>query len=246
MIEETEKIGYEKLRGYDPRHRNNWRLISESPNVAKIWLDRVKHFVENSVTIDREAATIHKHPAIFGEWEIDSLNPRIRYKPGNHFGKHYDEGYHPDPRKVRTVKTCMVYLNGGFEGGHTRFYDEDDEEEPFYLLKPVAGMCLVFNQNILHDGEKLGSGLKYIMRTDIHYRFARTTEEYEKMREEIEKRAEKAQRVRMEGMIAETEFIKLQGQGKTEEAEKWKNEAVEKYHLAYKLDPDCHELTQKK
>jgi len=36
--------------------------------------------------------------------------------------------------------------------------------------QPKAGSCIIFNQCIVHDGEELFSGDKYIMRTEVMFR----------------------------------------------------------------------------
>merc|ERR1712113_1147182 len=77
----------------------------------------------------------------------------------------------------RSIKTFMIYLNDEFEGGHTRFYSEDQcryhtglPENLLYALRPEKGSCLIFNHRIVHDGEELLQGLKYILRTEVMYR----------------------------------------------------------------------------
>jgi hypothetical protein len=61
----------------------------------------------------------------------------------------------------------MVYLNSDFKGGETIFYFSDGNT---YSLKPQIGTCLIFNQNILHEGATVTAGLKYFIRTDILYK----------------------------------------------------------------------------
>eukprot|EP00316_Scyphosphaera_apsteinii_P010015 CAMPEP_0119343922 /NCGR_PEP_ID=MMETSP1333-20130426/106705_1 /TAXON_ID=418940 /ORGANISM="Scyphosphaera apsteinii, Strain RCC1455" /LENGTH=248 /DNA_ID=CAMNT_0007356343 /DNA_START=18 /DNA_END=764 /DNA_ORIENTATION=+ len=89
-----------------------------------------------------------------------------------------------------------IYMNGGFENGRTRFFLRDDwwqQLEPIrddggeirYHAKengaapdvtvvPAAGRCLLFQQPpgqcYYHDGEELGSGCKYLFRSDVMYR----------------------------------------------------------------------------
>ena len=60
----------------------------------------------------------------------------------------------------------MLYLNGGFEGGNTRFIGGGGVE---HEVSPKPGSVLVFTHDILHDGERLASGVKYIMRSDVMY-----------------------------------------------------------------------------
>jgi hypothetical protein len=83
----------------------------------------------------------------------------------------------------------MAYLNSDFEGGETVFYFDDNSgykptAEPMSVvgdplterkriplsIKPEMGMVLIFNQNILHEGATVTSGLKYFIRTDVQYK----------------------------------------------------------------------------
>ena len=74
--------------------------------------------------------------------------------------------------------TLNCYLNDVAAGGATRFY-QDAKTRPqlpveVLSVAPVAGRAVLFRQppeaNILHDGEKLLAGVKYLLRTDVMYR----------------------------------------------------------------------------
>jgi len=57
-------------------------------------------------------------------WEICGLNERFRfyrYDGGEIFKKHYD-GCFPRNRNEMSLLTFIIYLNDGFEGGHTTFF----------------------------------------------------------------------------------------------------------------------------
>jgi len=82
----------------------------------------------------------------------------------------------------RSLKTLNIYLNGGFEGGTTNFVKEEqsllpgdngmfraEEKNILCRIVPTPGMALVFNHIILHEGEALRSGVKYLMRSDIMF-----------------------------------------------------------------------------
>merc|ERR1712051_938897 len=78
----------------------------------------------------------------------------------------------------------MFYLNGQLDGGATRFLKQSGEtaqlsnaalerakEDVLASVPPEAGLCLLFYQNgLLHEGEDLYSGSKYILRTDVMFR----------------------------------------------------------------------------
>lgn len=114
IINAAEEEGFDKLRGYDPSYRNNLRLMINSKTIIQELERRVKQFVEHELWITDETITIHKNILNHGLWRYHGLNPHLRlckYDPSGHFSKHTDAGYHPDPKQIRTIKTCMVYLN---------------------------------------------------------------------------------------------------------------------------------------
>jgi len=65
----------------------------------------------------------------------------------------------------------MIYLNDDFEGGSTIF---QVESLPGGLLRvaPKTGMALLFRHDdvLLHSGELVTRGKKYVLRTDVMYR----------------------------------------------------------------------------
>lgn len=63
----------------------------------------------------------------------------------------------------------MIYLNGEFTGGHTRFL-KTEGRDVLYSLKAEPGMVLCFQHDIFHDGQKLEDGKKYLMRSDVMYK----------------------------------------------------------------------------
>lgn len=169
IIDNGESYGFISLgKEYDPSYRNNKRILCEIPTLTTEWWNRITPFLDNTLLIGKDTDTLASNFLTTGIWRKSELNPRLRlckYDPGNFFKKHYDEGYHPDMRKKRTMKTCMLYLNENFEGGSTTFYYKGET----FSLQPQTGMCLIFDQQILHEGMTVTSGLKYFVRTDIYY-----------------------------------------------------------------------------
>jgi len=115
-----------------------------------------------------------------------------RYLPGGHFAPHKDGVFRLDFHH-RSMKTFMIYLNGAtsmdpsspseFEGGSTNLIYEGSkfvsdetgiyhslEEFIYHKIRPVAGMALVFNHHMMHEGERVKAGKKYIMRSDVMFR----------------------------------------------------------------------------
>lgn len=175
LIKQGEEIKFEPLPDKS-EYRTNERIVCESKEFSEVLWSRVSPYVADVLTIPAKHLTLHTDYFTQGTWKKSGLNDQLRlckYNSGNYFKAHFDEGYHPDFEQCRTLKTCMVYLNDNFDGGETVFYPTDDD---CILLKPVSGMCLIFNQKIWHEGKTVISGLKYFIRTDIQYEKVSITE----------------------------------------------------------------------
>ena len=114
------------------------------------------------------------------QWRPDGLNPCFRvcrYDAGGHFMPHFDDCFQESATR-RSHLTFMLYLNSGFEGGATSFYDArqrpyraPNHDFAYYSYTPEAGSCVVFDHNLLHDGGVLrGTTPKYIMRSEVMFR----------------------------------------------------------------------------
>lgn len=128
--------------------RNNTRVMIDNPQWAEEIWERAKQFV----------------PAHFGVWEAVGVNERFRfyrYDVGQQFDWHYDGAYER-PNRERSRLTFMIYLNAGFEGGETLFDTT--------AVTPETGLALFFVHDLLHKGEAVKSGRKYVLRTDVMYR----------------------------------------------------------------------------
>lgn len=71
----------------------------------------------------------------------------------------------------------MIYLNADFEGGATTFFHESQQhysrplsETVLHSFRANVGSCLVFNHRLCHDGSRVMSGVKYILRTEVMYK----------------------------------------------------------------------------
>lgn len=97
------------------------------------------------------------------------LNERLRYyryAPGQYFRWHRDGAFYREERE-RSLLTAMVYLNDDFEGGSTDF-DVGDET---LSVKPERGLVLLFEHRLRHQGAPVVQGRKYVLRTDVMYRW---------------------------------------------------------------------------
>lgn len=181
IINKGHELEFQELPGYYKDYRTNTRVLCSWPSLLEEWMQRIQPFLTDEIEINNETTTICNFSKMWGNWIYNGLNPQLRlckYDPTQFFHKHYDAGYDPVPNKVHSFKTCMLYLNESFEGGETVFYDDtnfdnsednDQDLEVLYSLKPKTGSCLIFNQQILHEGLTVTEGNKYFIRTDVYY-----------------------------------------------------------------------------
>jgi predicted 2-oxoglutarate/Fe(II)-dependent dioxygenase YbiX len=136
-----------------PEIRNNMRVIVDKHDLAARLWDRLKPHVEERVD---------------EEWQALGLNERFRfyrYDPGQAFRWHRDGAFIRNDDE-RSFLTFMVYLNAGFEGGATEFPDT--------AVEPDAGLAVVFAHYLRHQGAEVVRGRKYVLRSDVMYRRARS------------------------------------------------------------------------
>eukprot|EP00736_Rhodelphis_marinus_P009249 Rmarinus@m.27136 len=185
LMGEAERIGMEHVecQGYRRNYRNNMRLQICIPSLSSLIWDRVKNCFEN-VVLDESNDDLMVPVGASGRWKPFGLNESFRfcrYDPGGHFAPHFDGDYVRDSDE-RSLYTFMLYLNHGFTGGTTNFISGDqqlkkdsqgrytaDVQKVLFKVQPEAGMALVFRHPILHEGEPVLEGLKYIQRSDVMY-----------------------------------------------------------------------------
>ena len=164
LIAFSESLGFEAatvntIGGHQmlPDWRNNTRVMTDDlERAAQLW-ERLRPFVPE--TIDGRKAV--------------GVNERLRfyrYDPGRQFDWHSDGCYQRETNNERSYLTFMVYLNGGVSGGETSF--TDDRVTPQFQdfsVTPMAGVVLVFTHALVHKGEPVAEGRKYVLRTDVMY-----------------------------------------------------------------------------
>lgn len=135
------------------------RLQFDSQELADWWWKRLQPYFNYAIQKDQHGNT----------WEAIGLNPHFRlarYGPNDEFSKHEDGYFHLE-YNVRSFTTAMVYLNTVpvENGGSTYFMDHG------FRIHPLEGLCCVFVvDDLLHCGEKLKAGEKYLLRSDVMYR----------------------------------------------------------------------------
>mmetsp|Transcript_13837 Transcript_13837/g.15269 ORF Transcript_13837/g.15269 Transcript_13837/m.15269 type:complete len:237 (-) Transcript_13837:40-750(-) len=170
MINASESTGYQDAQEYCHMYRDrlNDRTMSDDDGFTDFIYNRVKSYLPKTLTIGFNNTL----------WDLDDLNTRwryCRYVRGHYFGKHSD-GRYTKTMSYQSHLTFMLYLNGpqdkSFAGGSTNFVDRMGK--PKYEIVPEPGLALVFLQadsDLLHEGAKLRDGTKYILRTDVMYKF---------------------------------------------------------------------------
>ena len=87
-----------------------------------------------------------------------------KYWPGQEFKRHTD-GINIDAKGHRAKYTVNIFLNDNFEGGSTEFFDEFGRS--CFIAEPKAGRAMIFDNQIAHAGNKVLTGNKYLIRTDV-------------------------------------------------------------------------------
>ena len=157
---------------YPPQYRGNLRLITTDESLASAIWERLKPMVPSTV-VDEKGET----------WDAYGVNECVRlarYSPGDRFLEHLDANFRRSDGDM-SLFTVNAYLNEVVDGGATRFYGEAPKKRKGVVERPVTlavapgpGRAVVFRQPpgryFYHDGEALGSGRKYLLRTDVMYR----------------------------------------------------------------------------
>lgn len=161
LISRCEEKGFAKLQGYDPNYRNNTRLIFTDYDLAQTLYTKMLPYLPQ--TMD----------TFEGIWAVSGLNERFRcckYTQNQKFKIHCDGSFERNADE-KSHLTVNIYLNNVSDGGATRFFDrKQSNRNVIAKVQPTAGQCLIFEHDNLHDGQRLGSGLKYLLRTDVMYR----------------------------------------------------------------------------
>jgi len=186
LIRRLEEMGVEKSsRNTEYRSNERCRIWSESLS-GEIYR-RICGYLKPIVITPEDSKNVGDGFRLEGIWIPHSITPAwvfSRYLPGTHFGPHYDT---PTVLNFseRSLQTLIIYLNDDFEGGHTNFLD--DQKQPaesydnsqYFTGDPAniicqqyakTGSAIIFNHHILHEGEMVQRGNKFILRADIIYK----------------------------------------------------------------------------
>lgn len=172
IIQATEEVGFGHLGqgNTGAAYRGNRRLQIDDSSLKlgeEIWR-RIKEFIPADEDIPDE-----------GSCTFQEMNSRYRfakYFAGDGFAIHVDKPTIYE-KEVLSIYTVNIYLNDltPEQAGRTRFFTKMTGGKLVDAAGGTAGSVAIFKQAIvpyspIHDGEKLESGLKYLMRTDIVYK----------------------------------------------------------------------------
>lgn len=149
--------------GYPAGYRNNDRLVLDDEALAaEFWA---------LPALQTALAQLGPLAALGATWDAVAANPRFRacrYEGGQSFTRHRDGAWLETPER-RTFLTAQLYLDDGFVGGATRFYEERHDAAPTVSVIPRRGDLVLFDHRLWHDGEAVVEGRKHVLRTDIVY-----------------------------------------------------------------------------
>jgi hypothetical protein len=98
------------------------------------------------------------------------MNEHIRlsmYDPDQFFGIHKDGiNFDKNNKQRMSYATLNIFLNDNFEGGQSTFYEKGKNTVKF-VCKPKTGSGSFFYSQQFHEGNKIISGNKYLLRIDF-------------------------------------------------------------------------------
>lgn len=137
--------------------RNNERVLFSDVALAQELQERL--FEQHAVPLIFEDHKYVKTGAFFRLY---------KYVPGQFFKPHRD-GSFEDVDGSESEITVLFYLNDT-DGGETILMPHGKQQDWSHIrIAPKAGDVLMFEHNVLHSGEPVHSGEKYVLRTDLFY-----------------------------------------------------------------------------
>jgi len=131
IIRQAECFGMRDT-GYNHQFRVNDRVSVMGEDLGELLFERAQPFLMDVVVPECQKPPQGVSTGMLkGLWKPTGLNPCIRvckYSPRGFFRAHHGGGFYVGNRH-HSMKTFMIYLNDGFEGGVTNFYSE---HQPHY------------------------------------------------------------------------------------------------------------------
>lgn len=152
-------ISYSTGAKMNKEYRDNYRCLYRNEELRLELEALLEPYIPKTLTVIREGGILDKK-------EFLKLSGNFRfykYLPGQKFKKHRD-GNQLEEGGV-SLYTVLIYLNTPEEGGETGIFDGGK-----ITVTAEDGKCLIFDHSILHTGEELLKGIKYVLRTDFIYK----------------------------------------------------------------------------
>lgn len=149
-------ISYSSGARMDKEYRDNMRCLYEDENFRLKLETLLEPFIPQKITYREKELNFLK---VSGKFRF------YKYNPGQKFKEHKD-GNIMEEGGI-SLYTILIYLNTAEDGGETGIYDMAKSNK--ILVKAETGKMLMFNHSVLHTGEELKAGLKYILRSDLVY-----------------------------------------------------------------------------
>ncbi|KAF9476339.1 hypothetical protein BDN70DRAFT_812482 [Pholiota conissans] len=157
--------------------RVNQRFSVSSPDFA----ERLHALLAPHLPSFPYPSSMRRAPLLTEPRKPDSCNSNIRvykYAPAQYFGPHYDDSVRDSVTGLKSEWTLLIYLTGiedGVEGGETLFYKEE-KGKPREVITPALkrGTALLHRHGqdcMLHEGSPVRSGTKYVLRSDLMFRW---------------------------------------------------------------------------
>lgn len=170
LIALSEALGYQEADISFPEggkmvkeYRDNYRVLYSDETLREELEQKILRYAPKTLSVIEEGGNVK-------EVQLLKLSGNFRfykYLPGQKFKKHRD-GNKSEEGGISRI-TVLLYLNDVPEGagGGTNLCDYSLGANR--TIMPCAGRMLIFNHELMHIGEELLEGVKYILRTDLIY-----------------------------------------------------------------------------
>jgi len=192
LIQTSNHAKYKSMiNEYPTEIRDNKRILSFNNNLSDTIWERIYPFVKTLKDLKPCGFGIE------GVWHPYSINNCFRFSrydaPSIGFLPHRD-AYFINGENKRSIMTLLIYLNDNFENGTTTFYKmhqktrvvgetvTEEMKHGFnkeYIYKPKQGSIVIFEHNMVHSGDKVINGTKYIVRSDLIFQRISRPKEYD-------------------------------------------------------------------
>ena len=159
LVKHAENIGFEKADDkYPLSYRTNKRCWEDDETLAQSLWDKLS------------ASEFFKY-ALTGASGINSRLRYCRYDNSEVFNIHKDGRYYKTNNEFSKL-TFLMYLSNSddYVGGSTRFFSEHNQQSLLCDIKGNQGDLLIFDHTLWHEGGKIESGTKHILRSDVLFR----------------------------------------------------------------------------